>query len=320
MNKKLVLFSLFLVLCFTVANASENAAAFAYLDKNQAYIGDKISLTVLLRFSDNISQVDFKPEDKLKKFEIKEVRKSKPVRKYIIFGKYSQRYEYVFSVFEAGNYTIEPITVKFAAKDGSKIEVQTSGLNLEIESILDKESASDIRDIKLPVSLRRGILFYLYIVLIPCLFLAGYIIYRKRAIKSMPGSAFLNMEDPYSKAMDAIFALETGDLLKRGAVKEFYLILTRIVRGYLTEVFNVNIIDMTTSETVRELKTAGIVKKDLSLCRDFFVFADLVKFAKHIPSDSDISSSLEEAKEIIQLGHVDSCPPQIPVKNFQENK
>ena len=77
---------------------------------------------------------------------------------------------------------------------------------------------------------------------------------------------------------------------------------------------------MTTSETVRELKTAGIVKKDLSICRDFFVFADLVKFAKHIPSDSDISSSLEEAKEIIQLGHVDSCPPQIPVKNFQENK
>jgi len=82
---------------------------------------------------------------------------------------------------------------------------------------------------------------------------------------------------------------------------------------------------MTTSETVRELKTSGIVKKDLSFCRDIsesegICFADLVKFAKHIPSDSDISSSLEDAKEIIQLGHVDSRPPQISAKNFQENK
>ncbi|MFH1540878.1 MAG: BatD family protein [Elusimicrobiota bacterium] len=273
----------------------------SHTDKNKITIGDKLKLTIVLEYQKGLKFDTFNPEENLKNFEIKDCKVSKEKKKYFVFGRCVKKYEYILSTFTTGIYEIPPFTLKSTDKDGKTIQIQTNLIKIEVTSLLDKESALDIRDIKPPVNLKLKVIFYVIFIGILVLLLAGYYIYRNYFQKKDFQSIINEIVDPYKYAMDELSKLEDMDLIKKGMVKEFFINLTQIIRIYLSKIFSVNIIDMTTSESLRALREKDVDRKFLLILHKFFECADFVKFAKYVPEEKEIILNFETAKEIVEM-------------------
>jgi hypothetical protein len=289
---------------FLLARCAASAAApaaylFAYLDKNKITIGDRVKLTIILKYSGDVKLEEFKPEDNLKSFEVKDYSRPRARREYIVFGRKVKKYEYLLSTFTTGIYEIKPFAIKFSSA-GRPAECQTSPLKLEVASMLERESATDIRDIKPPVNIKRNPVFYLLLLGIPIIAAAGYYFYRTRFSKNGFAGMPDKEVDPYEYATSELAKLGTMALLDEGRVKEFYVSLSYVVRVYLTMIFSVNITDMTTTEAVRALRERDADKRLLIRLREFFECADLVKFAKYVPERPDTELHFKEAGEIVE--------------------
>ena len=282
-------------------SASPDAYLFAYADKNKVTIGDRVNVTLVLNYSKDVKFGQFAPEENLKNFEIKNYKISKPKRKYLFFGKYVKKYEYILSTFTTGVYEIKPFVIKFTANGSAEKECQTNPLKIEVVSLLDRESAAHIRDIKPPVNFRGAWLFYLVLTVVPLCLAAGFIAWRNYLKKDEFYNALPEYINPYEYAAGELEKLEKSELIKTGLFKVFYFRLSYIVRIYLSRIYSVNIMDMTTNETVRALREKVADRKFLITLREFFEFADLVKFAKYVPEEKDISGSFASARTIIEV-------------------
>lgn len=272
-----------------------------YTDKKKITIGDKIKLTLIIEYTDGVKISSFTPEGNLKSFEIKDYKITKERKKYLLFGRYKKKYEYILATFTTGIYEIKSFIIDFIDMNGKPAQSQTNPIRIEVTSLLDKESASDIRDIKPPVNLKRTLFFYVFILGTPILVLLGYFIYRYHLQKENFARIINEIIDPYLYASDELSKLEKMDLVKKGLVKEFYIQLTQIIRVYLSKIFSVNILDMTTSETIKALREKSTDKKFLVVLREFFESADLVKFAKYLPQERQMVQSFECARSIVEM-------------------
>ncbi|MBI5574586.1 MAG: hypothetical protein HY919_08595 [Elusimicrobia bacterium] len=307
----LICVNLWLLILFLVRFLFADVAVFAHLDKNKITIGDNVRLTIILEYTDDVKISSAAFEGNLSSFEIKDYKFSQGRKKYIIFGRYVKKYEYLISTFTTGIYPISPFSISFANSAGVIVQAQTQPLKIEVVSLLDKESAADIKDIKPPVNIKSKSFKYIISVLL-LIFLTLFL--RKFFHKDLPSAILSEIDDPYKYAVDELAKLENANLIKEGKVKEFFIILTRTVRIYLSKIFGVNIIDMTTYEAIRILREKNTDKKFLMDLRKFFDCADLVKFAKYIPDEKVIIFNLETAKNIIEI--VKPLPPKISeIKN-----
>ncbi len=299
---KKIFASALLIMLFTelTAAARPDAYLFTYLDKNKITIGDRVKLTIKLSYKNGVKLEQFVPEDNLKSFEVKNYKISKAARKYILFGNYTKKYEYTLSTFTTGVYDIQPFVLKFEQSDGTKGECRTNPLKIEVSSMLDRESAADIKDIKPPVNFRGAWLKYLMIILLLLAAIAGFIAWKNYLKKEEFYGSLPEDIDPYEYATSELEKLKGSELVKNGQVKEFYIRLTYIVRVYLSRIFSVNIMDMTTTEAVRALREKDADKKFLVTLREFFDSADLVKFAKYVPSEKDAYGSFDAASGIVE--------------------
>ncbi|MBN1384985.1 MAG: hypothetical protein JW983_08920 [Elusimicrobia bacterium] len=316
--KKIILF-LFVALFLGQPLFSDTSGAylFAKLDKHKITIGDKVKLTLILEYDKGIKLDTFNPDENLKSFEIKDYKVSKERKKYFLWGRIIRKHEYVLSTFTTGIYEIKPFTINFVNKTGQSAQSQTNTLKVEVTSLLDKESAADIRDIKPPVSLKTNPLVYIITFGILVLFIIGGLVYRYYSVKKSPARLIGEIVDPYKYAIDELSKLESMDLVKKGLVKQFFIELTQILRLYLSKIFFINILDMTTSESLRAVREKGADRGFLVKLRNLFEFSDLVKFAKYIPEEKEIAVVFESAKNIVEMARPD--PPKIPQEERGES-
>lgn len=104
---------------------------------------------------------------------------------------------------------------------------------------------------------------------------------------------------PAQWAWDAIQVLEDSDLIEAGHVKEFYIRLSEILRGYLERQYGMSALERTSSELLSDFRKMNLTHNVTSLLRDFLETGDLVKFAKYTPNEEDVEKDLNRVKEIV---------------------
>lgn len=127
---------------------------------------------------------------------------------------------------------------------------------------------------------------------------AAALLYRRFGAKvTAPWSAppWADTRDPHRRALDRLQAVSRSPLAGSGKLKEYYIGLTSVLRLYLYEEFGIEADLMTTSDLSRALKRTGADLKTTLTARDFLQKADLVKFAKHLPSTADADAALLES-------------------------
>ena len=111
---------------------------------------------------------------------------------------------------------------------------------------------------------------------------------------------------PYELALQKISQLKEAKLWEKGHEKEYYTQLIDIIREYLVLRFNINAMEMTSSQILYALKSCENAQNSISYMDELLSLTDFVKFAKFSPlPDENIKAMnlaikfLEETKPIV---------------------
>jgi hypothetical protein len=210
-----------------------------------------------------------------------------------------------------GSYII-PGAVFFSYNDkGEKKEHKTAQIFIEVKSVIeDKAAATDIKEIKPLETISRDYtaiaLYALGGVALLALILGGIFWYRlkyKKAAATPPRPA-------HELAFEELEGLRKEGLIEKGIYKEHYFKFSEIFRRYLERRFHFPAVEQTTEEILPALSgLTGFEERVRSGARSLLVQADLVKFARHTPTNEQVEQGYRQAVSFIHETKEDPLPP-----------
>ncbi|MFA6806069.1 MAG: hypothetical protein WCR29_01485 [Bacteroidales bacterium] len=101
-------------------------------------------------------------------------------------------------------------------------------------------------------------------------------------------------------AINSLNELRTKRLYENGRIKEYFSEISDILRIYLDNRYSIAAIEMTTDDIFRKITENTIINKDSMYILEYILkYADLVKFAKHIPDSFVSDKCLKDSIEFI---------------------
>lgn len=217
-------------------------------------------------------------------------------------------------VVKANRYRLEPIvsgTYQIPAFQFRFVDVNdpnnpyaldTEPIQVEVTSLLpeDREKLI-IEDIEGVVEARgiRPVGLIVGLVITGCAVVAGlgWWILKVRS-KAKASKVF---RPAHELAYARLRALVNAQLIEAGKVKEFYQLLSGILRHYIEDRFQIHAPEQTSEEFLYNLsRTNTLSDQDRQELTEFLQHCDLVKFAKYSPTTQQIQRTFDIAKEFIQ--------------------
>lgn len=207
---------------------------------------------------------------------------------------------YTLTTFDTGDILVPAPEVEVRLPGEPVQSVRGNEVLVGVASLLGREpEAKDVRDIKPPEEVPFDWTPYLTLagIVLAALLAAGglyVLLNRPRRERSAPP------RPAFAVAFEQLEALQREGLVDAGRIDEFYVGLTRIVRTYLEEGFHLRAPEMTTEEF---LATAGadprLTPQQRRLLGEFLTQADLVKFARFVPTPRDCAAAFEAARRFV---------------------
>ena len=193
---------------------------------------------------------------------------------------------------------------------GSGIEeVEIPEAVISIESLLPAESEmaiADIKEIVGPVGVPHDESAFYWalagLALLLCLLAAALRWFWLRSAEST-----VPPRPPHEVALEALTHLRRSKLLEEGRQPEYYVRLSSIVRDYVEKRFQVRAPEMTTEEFLQAAQSkAELAAEHRSRLSMFLSEADLVKFARHVPTVEQGEKAYEAAREFVTTTKIES--------------
>jgi len=164
----------------------------------------------------------------------------------------------------------------------------------------------DIRDIKEPLPISS---YWPWIILLAIIAAVAALIYFLKKRKKAPAIDPQLLIPPHRRAKERL----------RGATElisdpyRFCSLVSDVIRIYLEERFNLHAPDRTTDEFLAELRDRSMLKEEHKLLlEDFLTRCDLVKFARHEPTEPELRALLDAALRLIDETQEVEAPPALP--------
>lgn len=281
MRRKLLL--IFLLAC--CASFAQTGKVQTAIDTVKNKIGAQFTLTLKASVDTGTAVVfpkgkNFGPLEVIRDFPIDTVRKDAI---YELIKKYGLTH------FDSGKYVIPRLPVKIGANKFMSDSILVEVANVQVDTL--KQKMFDIKDV---AEAGSSSLWWLYLLILIALAVAGYFGYRWWKNRRSNDEAEEIYKTPIEKATGLLQQLEKKELVQRGEVKAYYSELTDIARTYIEEAVHIPAMESTTSELIEKLRVAS-VKKNISLnpetvanLEKVLMHADMVKFAKERPVEFEI--------------------------------
>jgi hypothetical protein len=215
-----------------------------------------------------------------------------------------QHWMFRLTVFDTGNVFIPPAV--FAYKNHGDTLTRfayTTPIPLTIVSI-PVDLKGDIKDIKPPLNAPWKFEDFLpYLIALAVLFLLGLAYWYYRRVKKRREASYVAPKPeipPWRVALAALHTVEDQRLWQQGRVKEFYSETTEIIRRFLEDQYRLLALESTSDEIVEQLKRTTEASSLLKEFRSFFTTADLVKFAKYLPTPEENEQELTWAYHFVR--------------------
>ena len=256
----------------------------AILDTNAILIGKQINFTI----TNAVSTTEMWPT--YDKFLVEKIEIIKASKIDTTDGIISQ--EFIITSWDSGSYYIPPISFSGNSK--------TKGLLLNIQTVMLEEGAQ-LKDIKQPINEPIGwsdIWPWLLSVLIISLIiyiLKKYAFTKKEALIRVPTKVIIPAD---ITALKQLTKLEKAKIWQEGNVKEYHSQLSEIIRRYTENRFKFIALELTTDEILQELQSI-LNSEQLGRLKILLQRADLAKFAKSKPIDTENKESMVLAKQFV---------------------
>lgn len=204
------------------------------------------------------------------------------------------------TAFELGELEIPSIEVQVVGADSTVTSLATDPFGIGVETV-GLDEGDDIRGIHGPLAIPFGLVALLpWLVLGAAVVALAYWMYRRGRgeAPAQPGRVVLPGL-PHEDAYQALDELEGAGLIQRGAVKEFHIRVSEIIRTYVEGRFDVYALEMTTPEVMAELRSCRVDGEVLGEFAAFLDRCDLVKFAKVRPGIDACFDMLASARRIV---------------------
>jgi hypothetical protein len=89
------------------------------------------------------------------------------------------------------------------------------------------------------------------------------------------------------------------DLIEKGEVERFFVLLSAILRGYIENRFRVHAPERTTEEFLAEASANPALEGHRARLGEFLALSDKVKFARYEPEAADIQSAFDVVKRFV---------------------
>ena len=106
---------------------------------------------------------------------------------------------------------------------------------------------------------------------------------------------------PWEKALAELARLEQLSPKGEAEVKQFYFLLSGVVRLYIEERFDIRAPEMTTEEFMERARCSpALSQSQKDFLNNFLNVSDMVKFARFEPSSGDRAESLASARRFVE--------------------
>ncbi len=210
---------------------------------------------------------------------------------------------YTLTIFTTGYHLVPAPSLPYTTPDGTRHEAAGEALRIHVASLFAQEGQpTDIRDIKppedVPFNWRPFLLGGAVLAA-----LLGMGIALSSFLKRFRHAAPAPPRPAYEVAREALSQLRAKQLPQAGQFEAYYVALSAIVRTYLEDGLNVRAPEMTTEEflsaVTRDARLSRLPVIQQRLLGAFLAQADLVKFARHIPSLDDSEAAHAAAKRFV---------------------
>jgi low affinity Fe/Cu permease len=256
----------------------------ALLDTNSILIGEQTSFTI----SNKISNTSVWPtyEDFLVE-GVEIIRASKLDTADNIISQ-----TFTITAWDSGSYYIPVIEFSENSK--------TEGLLLNVSTVILEES-TELKDIKQPIEEPIGwsdiwpSLLVVVLLALVIYLLKKYVFNIKPKIKKAIPKVIIPAD---VTAIKELTKLHKQQLWQSGRIKEYQAELSEIIRRYTENRFNFIALELATNEILSELRI-HLNAEELENIRTLLQRADLAKYAKSKPNDSENEESMTLAKQFV---------------------
>lgn len=219
---------------------------------------------------------------------------------------YKQKLE--LTGFDSGLFVIPSFAFTIIPNQGTTTSLLTDSFPLLVQTVA-VDTTQPFKPIKGIIAVKGSWKDYLpWIIggiagLIVLAFLVWYFLLRRKkpapvAVKAEP------RETIQQRALRLLAELEQEQLWQSGRVKEYYVRLTEIVRGYIETRFNTAAMELTTDELLDKASRLPALLPFRNLLSIVLRTADLAKFAKAEPLPQEHLDAMSLSRQLIQ----DSTP------------
>ena len=205
--------------------------------------------------------------------------------------------QFPLQVFTTGQHKLPPIRIQLDQK-----QVETPRYIFEVRSVLKNSDASDqIKDIKPPILPPIQIWPYVVIgiVVILGLVTVGFCLYHRRL--DQPVETEEPPLPPHEIAYANLERIKASGWIETEQFKTYYTKLSLVIRRYLENRYQVNVMELPTSDLVdclREGKTPKLIRSQV---QNFLERSDVVKFSELRPNKVEARQLMTDARKIIGL-------------------
>jgi hypothetical protein len=199
---------------------------------------------------------------------------------------------FTITVWDSGSYYIPAI--EFSENN------KTEGLLLNVQTVILEEGA-ELKDIKQPIQEPIGWsdiwpwLLGIVLLALVIYLLTKYVFNTKPKIKKVIPKVIIPAD---VTALKELTELDKQQLWQSGKIKDYQSELSEIIRRYTENRFNFIALELATDEILKELKI-HLNAEQLANIRTLLQRADLAKFAKSKPNNSENEESMTLAKQFV---------------------
>ena len=302
--KRNLFFGLVILLSSTCLHLSaQTFQAMAVLDSNRILIGDQIHVDFTVTAPQNAAFIVPAITQEVLSGSGIDLVGSSAVDTTIDGQSVSYHQQWTITAFDSGAYVFPSIPV---LSPDSQLLAQSQALPFFVNTVAVDTTAA-IRDIKgiakVPLTFKE-ILPYLLIGLAAAAVIALLVWFiLKHERKSKPQKKVVKVKPkvkPHITALKELEKLKTKKLWQNGQVKQYYSELTDILRTYIDGRYDINAMEMISSDILKELEGKDLPEPLRKELEQTLTIADLVKFAKMEPLPDDHDRCFKQAVNFVQ--------------------
>lgn len=224
-----------------------------------------------------------------------------------------QKITRIFTItsFDEALYSIPPIKVKVDGREYAGGKLALKVITMDVDTLHPNQffPPKDVQDNPFSWSEWKGV-FGVSLFAVLLLLLMVYLLIRLKENKPIVTRIrIVKRVLPHQKALSAIDKIKAEHMQTSENQKAYYTRLTDTLRQYIEERFGFSAMEMTSSEIIEHLQSAGDSQM-IGELRELFQTADLVKFAKYSTLLGENDLNLVNAVNFIDQTKLENQPTE----------